>query len=143
MKARRKTVQRQVLLEEIRRTRQHLTAAELYEAVRDRLPRISLGTVYRNLEILIESGEVSRLGVSGQETRFDGVTEKHPHYRCRVCGRIDDAEGTFSVEILGDMPVAPGWELGAPSVEFEGVCPSCRASAATGREGAPPGETLH
>jgi Fur family ferric uptake transcriptional regulator len=144
MKTRRNTIQRRVLLEEIRKSRRHLTAAELYETVRDRLPRISLGTVYRNLEILTESGEVSRLGVAGHETRFDGVTERHPHYRCRVCGRIDDAEGTFSVQIEADIAAASGWELGAPSVEFEGVCPACRASTGARPEGTrPPGDTVH
>ena len=144
MKARRNTIQRQVLLEEIRKSRRHLTAAELYETVRNRLPRISLGTVYRNLEMLTESGEVARLGRAGQETRFDGVTENHPHFRCRVCGRIDDAEGSFSIEIEGDIAHASGWELGAPSVEFEGVCPACRVSAGAGPVSShSPGDTIH
>ena len=86
----RNTRQRTVLLEELRKLRFHPTAAELYEVVRARIPSISLGTVYRNLEFLARSGVVQRLRTSGRGARFDGNPRKHYHVRCIYCERIDD-----------------------------------------------------
>jgi Fur family transcriptional regulator, ferric uptake regulator len=126
MIAHRNTIQRRILLEEIRKTRRHITANELYHSVRDRLPHISLGTVYRNLELLYEAGEVRKLGGAGQETKFDGVTETHHHLRCRRCGRIDDVSGSLSLVVEGEIANSSGWHLSGPSIEFEGICPDCQ-----------------
>ena len=125
MIARRNTTQRRILLEEIRSSRRHPTAAELYDAVRDRLPHISLGTVYRNLDLLTEAGEIRRLGGAGQEARFDGVTETHSHLRCRICGRIEDAAEASDVSVQSQIASSSGWLLSGPRVEFEGICPDC------------------
>ena len=83
----RMTTQRQVILEELRKLKSHPTAGELCQIVRQRLPRISLGTVYRNLEILSRSGVVLKLDVAGLEMRFDGTVDNHYHVRCLDCGR--------------------------------------------------------
>ena len=87
----RNTRQRQVILEELQKVTSHPTAAELYEMARRRLPRISLGTVYRNLELLVRAGIIQKLQVSATEARFDGDPDRHCHVRCVRCGRVDDA----------------------------------------------------
>ena len=89
-KFQRNTPQRRVILEELQKTSSHPTAAELYAKVRRRLPRISLGTVYRNLDLLAEMGKIQKLDLAGGETRFDGNPEPHCHMRCVRCGRVDD-----------------------------------------------------
>lgn len=90
---RRNTRQRQIVLQELRASRSHPTAGELYRQVRQQLPRISLGTVYRNLDILLEMGQAIRLaGVEGQEARYDGCVNPHLHFQCRQCGAIHDLE---------------------------------------------------
>lgn len=86
----RMTRQRAVILEELRKTKSHPTADELYSIVRERLPRISLGTVYRNLDFLADSGEIRRLEAAGSTKRFDGDISWHQHVRCLRCGRIGD-----------------------------------------------------
>jgi len=91
-KFQRNTRQREAILEELRRMCSHPTAAELHAAVREQLPRISLGTVYRNLELLVEMGQVRKLEVGG-EARFDGNLEAHSHFRCERCGRLNDLYG--------------------------------------------------
>ena len=73
----RMTQQRQVILEELRNVNTHPSADEIYEMVRKRLPRISLGTVYRNLEILCASGEIQKLEAGGSIKRFDGNPRNH------------------------------------------------------------------
>ena len=71
--------QRAVILEELRKLKSHPTADELYSIVRERLPRISLGTVYRNLDFLADSGEIRRLEAAGSTKRFDGDISNHQH----------------------------------------------------------------
>ena len=82
----RMTRQRAVILEELRKVKTHPTADELYSIVRERLPRISLGTVYRNLDFLADTGEIRRLEAAGTTKRFDGDISWHQHVRCIHCG---------------------------------------------------------
>ena len=71
-KLRRNTPQRRIILEELCAVTTHPTAGELYGIVRRRLPRVSLGTVYRNLEVLYANGVINKLDYAGAEARFDG-----------------------------------------------------------------------
>ena len=123
----RNTRQRQVILEELRTLRTHPTAVEVYECVRRRLPRVSLGTVYRNLDLLARQGQIRRLEGFGSQARFDGDLEDHRHLRCVVCGAVDDLpQDDLWVERLSPREVGDHLVLGV-RLEFEGVCPSCRA----------------
>jgi Fur family transcriptional regulator, ferric uptake regulator len=123
----RNTRQRQIILDELRKLNCHPTAVSLYEIVRRRLPKVSLGTVYRNLDWLAAAGVIRKLEFAGAQTRFDGNLEHHDHIRCVRCGRVDDVyHGEF------DLPLAEGIDVGGYQVvghrlEFFGVCPQCRA----------------
>ena len=86
------TTQRQIILEELGKVTSHPTASEVYDMVRKRLPRIGLGTVYRNLELMAESGIILKLEVGGTQKRFDATVESHYHIRCSGCGRVDDID---------------------------------------------------
>lgn len=116
--------QRETILAELRKVTSHPTADELYVMVRKILPRISLGTVYRNLDFLSSRGVVLRLGGAGTQKRFDGNAAAHPHLRCAACGRVDDLEHPLA---LPELP--PEQSMGYSSlrcdVEFVGVCPMC------------------
>ena len=79
------TTQRQIILEELSKVTTHPTASELYDMVRKRLPRIGLGTVYRNLELMAESGMILKIEVGGTQKRFDATTDEHYHIRCSRC----------------------------------------------------------
>lgn len=127
----RMTTQRQVILEELRKLKSHPTAGELCQIVRQRLPRISLGTVYRNLEILSRSGVILKLEVAGLEMRFDGTVENHYHVRCLSCGRVADVDmGPLEglEKTVGDLC---DFELLGHRLEFVGHCPACREMAAS------------
>ena len=75
----RNSQQREVILDELQKLYSHPTAATLYEAVRKRLPRISLGTVYRNLDLMAKKGLIKKLEFGGSEARFDGNPDQHFH----------------------------------------------------------------
>ena len=121
----RMTRQRRVILEELRKVKTHPSADEVYEMVRKRLPRISLGTVYRNLEILSESGEIKKLEPGSSLKRFDGNPSEHFHIRCIRCSRIADMPMASDFEIdLADMTPTE-YEILGHRLEFFGLCPHC------------------
>ena len=121
----RMTRQRKVILEELRSVCTHPSADEIYELVRKRLPRISLGTVYRNLEILSESGEIQTLELGSAQKRFDGVAENHYHIRCIQCDRIVDAPPELEVKINHELKSATAYKIIGHKLEFIGICPDC------------------
>lgn len=126
----RMTRQRAVILEELRKTKTHPTADELYGMVRQRLPRISLGTVYRNLDFLADSGTIRRLEACGTTKRFDGDISAHQHIRCVACGRIGDIIPPLQEPSVEGLSV-PGFDtIYAARIEFDGLCNECAAAAA-------------
>lgn len=122
----RMTKQRQVILEELCKVTSHPTADEMYQMIRKRLPKISLGTVYRNLEILSELGMVLKLEVGGTQKRFDGNVESHYHVRCTECGCVDDLHMATDHEIVQKAQANTDFQIKRHSLEFIGVCPECR-----------------
>ncbi|MGD2107826.1 MAG: transcriptional repressor [Phycisphaerae bacterium] len=125
-KPRRNTRQRQVVLEELRKLCSHPTAAELYELARQRLPKISLGTVYRNLELLVQMGVIRKLETAGSEARFDADVDQHYHVRCVQCHRVDDVEGLPPDPVKKEALPANGYDIVGLRLEFIGICPSCQ-----------------
>ena len=122
----RNTPQRKVILEELQKVTSHPTAVELYELVRRRMPKISLGTVYRNLEMLSKMGTIQKLELGGSEARFDGDSDHHYHVRCVRCGRVDDLHDLPTVRIGDELKEVGGYEILGHRLEFVGVCVGCR-----------------
>ena len=122
----RMTRQRQGILEELRKTDTHPSADELFGRVRKHMPRISLGTVYRNLEILSELGEIQTIEMAGSLKRFDGVAENHYHIRCVNCDRLIDAPVEVNQTLENAVQVQTDFRILGHQVEFTGICPDCR-----------------
>lgn len=132
----RMTRQRALILELLRRTTSHPTADEIYGLVRKKLPRISLGTIYRNLDLLTSFGEILRLERGGSQKRFDGNPEPHQHVRCTVCGRVGDVSVSVAPPPCGKVQ-AEGFTVLGVEIEFTGLCDQCAAETpelATGTE---------
>jgi Fur family ferric uptake transcriptional regulator len=109
----------------LRQYNNHPTADQLYERVRHHLPRISLGTVYRNLEILTAIGEIQTLELSGSQKRFDGTASKHYHIRCMHCGRVDDAPIAPLRCLEDELYESTVYTIMGHRLEFLGLCPEC------------------
>ena len=120
------TKQRTIIFEELKKSRRHMSADELYGVVRKKLPRISLATVYRNLEHLSETGLIVKLEVSGRQKRFDSDVAHHDHVSCVQCHRV---ENVFLEGIKEDSPshgVVDGYIITGRRLEFVGLCPRCQ-----------------
>jgi len=122
----RMTPQRRVILEEIEKAKSHPAADEVYELVRRRMPKISLGTVYRNLEILTECGLVRKVDLGDGHWRFDGNVENHYHVRCTCCGRITDLYADPVCDLEDWIGKQTGYEILGHRLDFFGLCPVCR-----------------
>ena len=127
----RMTRQRRLILDELRTPGGHLTADEMYARVRAKLPNISLGTVYRNLEILSEAHLIRKLRLGCGRKQYDGGLHRHYHVRCVLCGKVSDVPaGSF-----GDLDAAASkttdFGILGHELVFDGECPECRAARKT------------
>jgi len=122
----RMTRQRQVILEELRATDQHPSADDLYSRVKQKLPRISLGTVYRNLEILSELGEIQTIASAGNLKRFDGEAQNHYHMRCLGCDRLFDAPLEVIDALERALQTKTDFRVLSHRIEFVGFCRDCQ-----------------
>ncbi len=121
--------QREVILEELRKVKSHPTAATLYKLVSKRLPKISMGTIYRNLDLLSKKGIIQKLEVGGSKARFDGDTDKHYHICCTECGKIDDVYD-FSENIINvDLSKIKEYDVEGYHMNFYGICSDCRGKS--------------
>ncbi len=122
----RMTTQREIILRELKKSKRHLAADELYDIVKKVMPRISLATVYRNLEILSEAGMIGKLEISGRQKRFDFDVSDHDHIYCVVCHRVDnlniDRKGVDSEQLGAEA----GYTITGYRVEIMGICPDCQ-----------------
>lgn len=119
----RNTEQKSVILEVLKTHLDHPTADEIYSEVRERLPRISLGTVYRNLEKLSHSGVIMKLELGGGQKRFDPNPMDHSHFRCISCSSIEDLPHDLKI----DLPDIPGKNriVVGTTLEYFGYCEEC------------------
>jgi Fur family ferric uptake transcriptional regulator len=130
MTAARMTRQRDVVLQTVRSTMDHPTADWVYRQARRRLPRISLGTVYRNLKKLAEEGLIREIQIAGQTTRFDANTGRHYHIRCVRCGRVNDLPISVDRRLEDEAGRAMNYQVIGHQVEVLGVCPLCQTAPA-------------
>ncbi len=124
---RRNTKQRQMILDELQTMPGHPTAGEIFDVVRKRLPGISLGTVYRNLDLLSRSGLITKLDQGPGQTRFDSAPDWHLHIRCANCGELTDLpEISSGLQQLSGNLLLQGHEVLGIRAEYVGICPDCR-----------------
>ena len=102
-----------------------MTADQVYERVRRVMPRISLGTVYRNLEILCRAGLIKRLQTGGGQRQYDGGVHKHYHVRCVECGEVSDVPAEPFPDLDAAVDVR-GFRIIGHQLTFEGICDKCR-----------------
>jgi len=105
----------------------HPTADELYPGLKESLPTLSLGSLYRNLESLSKEGMIAKMEGCGPSKRFDACVKEHFHFQCLNCGAVSDYDSADAREFrdLADKLVASDPSIRSLKIEFRGVCHEC------------------
>lgn len=119
--------QRDCIKEFLMGRKDHPTADMVYAHVREEFPHISLGTVYRNLSLLSEIGEIRKISCNGPD-RFDANTMPHYHFTCNHCGCVEDLEFTKEPVFSDVTPVNFSGIIEQVNLDFNGICGSCKTS---------------
>ena len=118
--------QRDCIKEFLMSRKDHPTADMVYAHVREEFPHISLGTVYRNLALLSEIGEIRKITCNGPD-RFDADTSPHYHFTCQTCGSVEDLEFTKEPNFSDVKPLHFSGEITEINLEFSGICGACKS----------------
>jgi Fe2+ or Zn2+ uptake regulation protein len=122
---RNRTRQRERILQLLRGTDTHPAANWIHETLRPEFPRLSLGTVYRNLEVLVSEGLVIEVPVPGSRSRYDGNPEPHHHFVCEHCRNIDDLEIRVAEPLEARVRRKYGLRPHGYRIDFYGLCLAC------------------
>ncbi len=119
--------QRQAILDVLNKKDYHPTVDDIFSIVRKRLPKISLATVYRNIEQLCRMGKIRKLDTGTEPGRYDGNLEKHSHIKCTRCGVVRDVWLEEKLKDFVDFGEAiPGFHSIGYRIEFFGTCKRCQ-----------------
>jgi Fur family peroxide stress response transcriptional regulator len=121
----RRSRQRDRILEALRESGTHPTAKWVFDKVRRQFPNLSLGTVYRNLGILVQQGLVNRLDFGSSYDRFEAVTLPHHHFVCESCGRVSDLDLPDDQSLARKLRKATGLAATRLEIRLYGVCEKC------------------
>ena len=122
----RKSSQRDAILRVVKNTNSHPGADWIYEQVKKEIPNISMGTIYRNLRLLVENGEVKEINIPGIPSRFDGNTYDHHHLLCEKCGRIFDLDEFVDYNMEDMIFQKTGFKVKVQYLKFIGLCADCQ-----------------
>lgn len=122
---RRNSKQRQLVLQTLRSVDCHPTAEEVFQMVRKENPTISLGTVYRNLNLLADMGEILKLDLGSESVHFDGTKKEHGHLVCSRCGAIEDLPCELSESVRALMENDLNREMDTIYLTVTGLCKAC------------------
>ena len=127
---RRNSRQRMLVYDAVKASHEHPNAEEVYQVVKQRLPDISLGTVYRNLKQLAEEGLIKSVGVVDGQERFDARISPHSHFVCNQCGAVLDLPNCVSEETIVPFGQEYGFVVQSYEVHIYGTCRECSHSQA-------------
>lgn len=122
------TPQRVAMLQLLAGSRNHPSAAQLYEKIKEQFPTTSPATVYKTLNLLKEMGEVLELGFSTDDNRYDGNNPNpHPHLVCIRCHEILDPEVNLLQSLEQEVADISGYKIVGHRLDFYGICPKCKS----------------
>ena len=122
----RDTIQKKLVFDAVRELGCHATAEQIYEHISAVYPTISKGTVYRNLNVLSDDGEIRKIEVPGSAEHFDHNCEKHYHIVCVSCGRMSDLDMEPISSLKERVRDTHGFDYLDCDILFKGICPECK-----------------
>lgn len=122
----RKSKQRNKILEILANTKSHPTADWIYDQLKKGFPKLSIGNVYRNLNILVEQGKIRRIDFGSTFDRFDAVRTPHYHFICEQCGAVIDLELPYDGHLNQKVMESSGHRVHDHKIQFYGICDRCK-----------------
>lgn len=119
------TTQRAAVYDVLSSSREHPTADDVFTAVRDEIPDISLATVYKALEAFVSCGVARKLTMGSGPARYDSRMDEHEHVRCLGCGCVQDIERRQPAEWLSGLGRGTEFDVVGYRLELVGYCPDC------------------
>jgi len=117
------TPQRAAIMAFLEDNHSHPSAEDIYEAVLEKYPMVSLATVYNTLEVLKQLGRVAELNIDGERKHFDPIMSPHHHLICTKCKEIVDILKDFDLDVPRDL--SKGFRIVGRRADFYGLCPAC------------------
>lgn len=117
---------REVILEALKNTKSHPTAENIFLEAKKKLPRLSLGTVYRNLRLMVGRGEALELDLGTPFSRFDGATHDHCHFLCLNCGSVLDMDYSAPQDFYDKAASGTDLKITGHQLSFSGYCNKCQ-----------------
>jgi len=122
----RKSQQRERILEILKETKSHPTADWVYMKLKEEIPELSLGTVYRNLKVLMEQGHIQKLPLGSTFDRFEAKIAPHYHLVCEKCGLVEDFEMPHYSTINSQAEKMSAFKISRHRIDFFGLCEKCQ-----------------
>lgn len=123
---RRNTVQRELVLNAVKSLKNHATADEIYSMIIKIHPSIGRGTVYRNLNLLAEDGEIRKIEIPDGPDCFDHICGAHYHVKCIRCGHVFDVDMDVISNLKDRIRDAHGIQFLDYDILFKGICSDCQ-----------------
>lgn len=123
---RRTTKQREAIIRFLANNKTHPTADVIYEGVKNEIPNISVGTVYRNLKVLKENGLITEVTIQGTLGRYEEKQKNHYHFRCEQCGKVFDIDEPVDNDLNMRVAGKTGLKINSHQLEFRGLCKDCQ-----------------
>lgn len=131
------TQQRRLVFDTLAHTEDHPTAVQVFLRVKEKMPAISLATVYNCLETLATCGLVRQVNVDREATRYCANQADHGHFVCTKCGRVDDVMMPNRASLTRLWQLPPDYEITQSEVSLRGLCPSCAVPAPAAKSKSP------
>lgn len=125
MKQQRNTKQRKLILDTVRHIACHPSADAVFAEIHKAYPTVSRGTVYRNLNLLVDNGELIRINTQSA-CKYDHRLDRHDHIICSSCGRICDVPSSSKDNFSNELFSHTGYKILSKSTVYEGICPECQ-----------------
>lgn len=125
----RNTKQRDLVLRIVEESSDHPTAEMVYERARKEMETLSLGTVYRNLALLVSQGKIRHVSIPSGSDRYDKTVCTHAHLHCKLCNKVLDVGEGIGEEIARTVEDANGCDIETTDIIFVGICQECKKLA--------------
>lgn len=126
MKQIRFSKQRQAIYKALCATKEHPTADQIYQLLKPDNPGLSLGTVYRNLNFLVDNQQIIKIDIGDNVDHFDADTQAHYHFVCKKCNRLLDLDVPYDTNIIKNIQNESEHQILSHSIVFEGYCKQCK-----------------